>query len=338
MQKELQVLSQKLEDKFSYGNIIGKSREMRKLFSTIDAVKDSDATVLITGETGTGKELIANAIHYNSVRKNNSMISINCAAIPKALIERELFGHVKGAFTDAGESRKGYFEEADKGTIFLDEIGEMSMDMQVKLLRVIERDEIIRIGDSKPIKIDVRILAATNRDLRKEVGEGNFREDLYYRIYVLPVNVPPLKKRREDIPILIDHFVRKIKAKQNKEIAPFTKKEMKQFMDYAYPGNVRELEYLVERYAVFGGSLDELFPSQSKKPTPIIKEIDMEAIINSDNPLKTGKTHIERNILMGILQKCNYDYNEASKILNIGIASLYRKIKEYKIKEGANVN
>jgi len=226
--KKVSSLTQKIRGNHRYGSLIGKSPGIHKIFQLLETIKESDSTVLITGETGTGKELIANTIHYNSPRKNSPLISVNCAAIPKELMEREFFGHVKGAYTGAITSKQGYFEEADGGTLFLDEIGEMDRDIQVKLLRVLERKEIIRVGNSSSTRIDVRLIAATNKDLQKEVREGRFREDLYYRIYVIPIHIPPLRKRREDIPLLIDNFVSCFQSKGNKEILPFTEKEMEE--------------------------------------------------------------------------------------------------------------
>ncbi|MCX5899359.1 MAG: sigma 54-interacting transcriptional regulator, partial [Proteobacteria bacterium] len=197
-EKKITGLTQKLQEKYHYGNIIGSSPSMRKIYQLIDAIKDSDSSVLISGETGTGKELVANAIHYNSPRRSGPMVSVNCGAIPKELLASELFGHVRGAYTGAVESRKGYFQEADGGTLFLDEIGEMDKDMQVNLLRVLERGEIVRVGDTAPVKVNVRLIAATNKNLLEEVKKGRFREDLYYRIHVIPIHLPPLRQRRED--------------------------------------------------------------------------------------------------------------------------------------------
>lgn len=326
-------LTQKLHGKNRYGDIIGNSAPMQAIYHLLDTITNSDSTVLISGETGTGKELIANAIHLNSRRKDGPMVSVNCGAIPKELMEREFFGHIKGAYTGAYQDKKGYFEEAHGGTIFLDEIGELDKDLQVKLLRILERGEIIRVGETQPTTTDTRLIAATNKDLRTEVRQGNFRKDLYYRIYVIPIHVSPLRERKADIPLLVDHFVKKFQLKLQRELPCFSTKEMELFVNYSYPGNVRELENIIERFCLLGTSVEQLLqdlPKNSDSPT---EETDYDKLIfSSSNPLKEAahkaKLCAERDLIRRALKICDNNYSETAKLLNISLSSLYRKLKE----------
>jgi transcriptional regulator with PAS, ATPase and Fis domain len=285
------------------------------------------------GETGTGKDLIANALHYNSPRKDAPFIAVNCGAIPKELMEREFFGHVKGAYTGAHQDREGYFEKADGGTLFLDEIGELDKSLQVKLLRALERGEINRVGTSETTKVDVRLIAASNKDLRAEVQEGNFREDLYYRIYVLPVQVPPLRDRKEDIPLLVEHFIKKIQSESKIELPSLSEKEMSLLLHYSYPGNVRELEHIIERFCFLGSSAGNLLndlPESPGKPSP---SFFYDEILSSVSPLKKAREHTERDIITHTLTLCDNDYGVTAKKLNICLASLYKKVKEYGVNQ-----
>ncbi|MGB9629440.1 MAG: sigma-54-dependent transcriptional regulator, partial [Thermodesulfobacteriota bacterium] len=247
LKEENRRLWEEIDKNYGFGNIIGKSKGMREIYKMIRQIANSKSTVLIMGESGTGKELISRAIHYNSNRKNFPFITINCAAIPETLIESELFGHEKGAFTDAIRTKKGLFEEADGGTLFLDEIGELSLTTQAKILRFLEEKEFNRVGGSKTIKVDVRLITATNKDLTQLIKKGGFREDLYYRINVVPILLPPLRERREDIPLLIDHFIKKFNAENNKNVKGIQPEALEVMMNYEWPGNVRELENLMER-------------------------------------------------------------------------------------------
>ncbi len=329
-EKKISTLTQKLQGKYRYGNIIGNSPAMRKIYQMIDTIKESDANVLVTGETGTGKELIANAIHYNSRRKMGPLVSVNCGAIPRELVEREFFGHVKGAYTGAVESRMGYFLEADKGTLFLDEIGEMDNEMQVKLLRVLETGEIKRVGDSAPTKVNVRLVAATNKNLLGEVQQGNFREDLYYRIHVIPVHLPPLRQRVEDIPLLVDHFIDEFKSKNTKEVPLVTDNDMQGLMNYRYPGNVRELEHIITRFCLFGSSEGNLFEKQEPIHDEMgLEEASFDDVLSSQRPLKKVQEQAAKALILHALKLCGNNYTEAANMLNIGRSSLYRKIKEY---------
>ncbi len=240
-------LRKELEQKYTFNKIIGKSRRMQEIFGLVERVARTSSTVLIHGESGTGKELIARAIHFASPRQRQRFLSINCGAMPENLLESELFGHEKGAFTGAIREKKGLFHEADGGTLFLDEIGEMTAPMQVKLLRALQNKTVRKVGGSQESPVDVRILAATNRDLEQLIREGSFREDLYYRIHVIPIHLPPLRERREDIPLLTDHFIRQFSQESGLDARPMTAEAMRILEEYAWPGNVRELENLVER-------------------------------------------------------------------------------------------
>jgi DNA-binding NtrC family response regulator/signal transduction histidine kinase len=328
----IESLTSRLQHSYSYGSILGSSAPMRKLYQTLESIRDSEATVLITGETGTGKELVANSIHYNSLRKNKPLISVNCGAIPRELMEREFFGHVKGAYTGAVTTKKGYFAEADGGTLFLDEIAEMDRDMQVKLLRVLERGEMVRVGDSRPVRADVRLIAATNKDLQQEMRAGRFREDLYYRIYVLPLHLPPLRERTGDIPLLIEHFLKRMSAKTGKPCTPLPERDTQLFLNYGYPGNVRELEHIIERYCLLGRTTENLFAPSAAAPDGPASEFPFDELLASSNPLKAAaqkaRLHAEKDIILHVLQVCNNDFPAAARMLNIGLSSLYRKLKE----------
>ncbi len=247
LEKEVQYLRKEVDKNFGFGNIIGKSDVMKEIFNIIRQIADSKSTVLIMGESGTGKELVSRAIHYISQRRNTPFVTINCAAIPETLIESELFGHEKGAFTNAIERKLGRFEIAHSGTLFLDEIGELSLATQAKILRFLEEREFNRVGGSKTIKVDVRLIAATNKELTQLIKKGLFREDLYYRINVVPIILPPLRERPEDIPLLLDHFVQKFSAENKKQVKGVSKEALDILKNYEWPGNVRELENLVER-------------------------------------------------------------------------------------------
>jgi len=276
----------------------------------VKKVAITDANILITGENGTGKELIANEIHKYSKRTNELMLTVDMGSISESLFESELFGHTKGSFTDAKEERIGKFETANKGTLFLDEIGEMDLDMQVKLLRVLEKGEVTPVGAALPVKTAVRLIAATNKDLLAEVQKGNFREDLYYRIFVIPVHVPPLRQRREDIPPLIDFFISDFNQRTGKKTKAPGKKDLQFFMDYAYPGNIRELKHIIERYCLLGSSPESLF-DRSDKEAQNNKTFLNEDILSSSKPLKEaariGRSQAEKEVLLHTLKECGND-------------------------------
>ncbi len=250
LEEENLLNRERLGMRFDFSNIIGKSPAMKELFETLTMVAPSDATVLLLGESGTGKEIVANALHQNSPRKDQAYITVNCAALPETLLESELFGHEKGAFTGAMARKKGRFELADGGTLFLDEIGEMSPATQAKILRVIQEKEFEAVGGTKAIQVDVRIIAATHKDLETEVKEGRFREDLYYRLNVVPITIPPLRNRKEDIPLLAEHFLRISSQKNNRDIKSLEPRVLDDLVRYPWPGNVRELENIIERMVI----------------------------------------------------------------------------------------
>jgi transcriptional regulator with GAF, ATPase, and Fis domain len=289
-----------------------------------------ETSVLILGESGTGKERIADCIHLHSPRRNRPLIKVNCAALPASLIESELFGHERGAFTGATERRQGKFEQAEGGTLFLDEIGELPFDLQVKLLRVLQEREIERIGGSATIKINVRIIAATNRNLEKEVAEGRFRIDLYYRLNVFPLVLPPLRERRDDIPVLANHFAEVFSRKTGKRIAGFSEKVLEDMMNYSWPGNIRELEHLIERSVLLakGAMITEL-------PLP---KVVREVIPSLADPKERVKSidEIERDHILAVLKKCNGKISGsggAAELLNLNVSTLNSKIKKLGIEK-----
>jgi two-component system response regulator AtoC len=289
--------------------------------------------VLITGESGTGKELVARALHYNSDRSQNPFIAVNCGAIPENLLESELFGHAKGAFTDAIRTKKGLFEEADGGTLFLDEIGELPGQLQVKLLRVLQEGEIRRIGESKPIQIDVRIVAATVKDLQKEVNEGRFREDLFYRLNVLPLHIPPLRERREDIPLLVHHFIRKYNQAMNKNVKDLDHRAMETLMGYKWYGNVRELENTIERAIVLSEKNNIESDSLPAEIQGYKQGSQADTLPDEEYSIKKASKSLETNLIKKALKKMKGNHTHAARLLEISHRALLYKIKEYGIVE-----
>lgn len=307
--------------------MIGLSPAMQRVYKIIGRVANSNATVLIRGETGTGKELVAKAIHYNSNRKNRAFIKVNCASIPENLLESEMFGYEKGAFTGALNAKPGKFELAHRGTIFLDEIGEMSLNLQAKLLRVLQEREFERLGGTETIKVDVRIIAATNKDLKKCIEEGTFREDLYYRLNVVDIYLPPLRERKEDIPVLIDYMIKIFSAEYNKQIIGFTEQAMKLLMEYNWPGNVRELKNVCER-AVLMSTGPYLTPDdlpfriqKSSRRFSWLAELSGESF-------KEKVAEVEREIILRALEEHNWNRSAAAQALKMNRSSLYMKMKE----------
>jgi DNA-binding NtrC family response regulator len=327
LEQENIALRTQIETRYSFQNIIGNSPEIRELFRIMRHASSSESSVLITGESGTGKELAARAIHSNSVRARRKFVTVNCGAIPEGLIESELFGHAKGAFTGAVAEKKGLVEEADKGTLFLDEIGELAPQLQVKLLRVLQEGEFTRIGETNPRHVNVRIVAATNRDLKKSIAEKLFREDLYYRLNVIPIELPPLRKRKEDIPLLVNHFLEKHKARAaEKNVNGVAKEAMQALMNYHFPGNVRELENSVEYAIAFTTG-----PTIQKDDLPkyILEErkLSEEARTIPLMPLKDAKHQFERSIIMAALIESGGNISEAARILHIHRQNLQQKIR-----------
>lgn len=324
LKEENLALKRQIDSIFSPYNIVGESKKIKEIYEVAYRVADSDATVLITGETGTGKELIANIIHYSSARKAKPFIKINCSAIPTELMESELFGYEKGAFTGAYARKIGNFERADGGTIFLDEIGDMPLSLQVKLLRAIQDKNIQRLGGGESIKVDARIIVATNKDLYEEVKKGNFREDLFFRLSVIPIHIPPLRERKEDIPPLIDFFLKKYNAKYSKIVT--LSQELKSYLlDYNYLGNVRELENIIERLVVLtedGGkaTLDKLSFKVDKN------EHFEEDVVTLDEYL----SRIEEGYIKKIIAHCDGNKSKAAQLLGISRKNLWEKLRKTK--------
>ena len=320
--------------KYYFKGVIGKSRSMTQVFKLIERVANSDSTVLINGETGTGKGLIAKAIHDSSYRKDKPFVAINCGAIPENLLESELFGHVKGAFTGATSAKTGKFEVADGGTIFLDEIGDMSPDLQVKVLKVLEERQFERVGGCKTVKVDVRIIAATHRDLEEAVQKGTFREDLFYRLYVIPFQLPALKERQVDIPLLVDHFLTQLNRDKNTKVSGVTESVMKLFMHHPWPGNVRELANLMERLVVLKGegeiNIDDLPPKMKRNGEMgtrlVAPELSTDGIC-----LSTAVSEFEKNLIYQSLEKTDWVKNKAAKLLQVKRTTLVEKIKRYEL-------
>ncbi len=330
LRRENRVLKRQLKKKYKFHNLIGDSPEMHKVFRTIEKVADSDSTILIFGESGTGKELVARAIHYHSSRKDKPMIPVNCGAIPEELLESELFGHEKGAFTHAIRTRIGRFEMANGGTIFLDEIAEMSPQLQVKLLRVLQEQEFERLGGMRTIKCDVRIIAATNKDLEKAVDEGSFREDLYYRLKVIPIHIPPLRDRRSDIPLLIHHFLEQMNKAKKKDIKGISKEAVKVLTAYDWPGNVRELENVIERMVILAESdylTVEDLPERIAKTQVSLKPIS-SPIPDEGFSLSHAVSEYEKQLIISALEKTGWVKNRAAKLLKMNRTTLVEKIKK----------
>ena len=314
-------------DDHSLLNIIGKSNMMQGVFDLIERVSKVDSNILITGESGTGKGLVANIIHLKSKRAKNPFIKVSCAALPETLLESELFGHEKGSFTGAIKRRYGRFEMAKDGTIFLDEIGEIPMSIQVKLLRAIQESEFERVGGEETIKVDVRIISAARKNLEKAIEDGEFREDLYYRLKVIPIHIPPLRERKEDIPLLVDYFIKRFNKKLSR-LVEITPEALKCLMDYDFPGNVRELENIIERSVA-------LSAGDTINAYDIVMAVEKDGFIslrNEDIPsLKEVISKTEMTHLMKVLEKTNWNRIKAAKILGISRKNLWEKLKAYNI-------
>jgi DNA-binding NtrC family response regulator len=320
-------LRSQLEERHQFGNILGRSRPMQKLFHLLETVARSNSTILITGETGTGKEVVARAVHHNSARKQQRFVALNCSAIPETLLEAELFGHVRGAFTGAVGARQGRFEQAHKGTLFLDEVGTMSTALQMKLLRALQEREFERVGDSQTIKVDVRVIAATNSDLSKMVAEGTFREDLYYRLHVIPIQLPPLRERRDDIPVLVKHFLEKFAPGTAMQVSQGA---MRALMAYQWPGNVRQLENAIERAVALSAGRREVtiadLPAEVQT-TPETTETPFVEFPDSGIDLPAYLAKIERDLIQRSLDRTGGNRNKAAELLRIKRTTLVEKLK-----------
>lgn len=330
--RELRNLKDSAEKEFKFENIISVDKKMQSVFKLVSKVLDNDITVLIHGESGTGKELIAKAIHFNGIRKDKPFIAVNCASIPRELLESELFGHEKGAFTGAHQRKLGKFEIANGGTIFLDEVGELEMVLQAKLLRVIQQKEFERVGGTDLIKTDVRIISATNKDLKTAVDEKLFREDLFYRLNSFPIHIPPLRERRSDIIVLAEHFLNKFNEKLNKKYKGFTKKALKAIYDYNWPGNIREMENTIERCMIIaeGDYIDIEDLPQNIKSDDSYSSFDLTVpIFPSDNIIPFEK--VKEEAIRHALKVTNGNIVEAAKKLKVGRATIYRLLEKYRI-------
>jgi DNA-binding NtrC family response regulator len=329
LERENVALRTQIEARYSFQSIIGASAPMHELFRVMRHAASGESNVLITGESGTGKELAARAIHSNSVRARRKFIIVNCGAIPEGLLESELFGHMKGAFTGAVADKKGLLEEADKGTLFLDEIGELAPTLQVKLLRVLQEGEFMRLGETQSRRVNIRLIAATNRNLKKMIAERKFREDLFYRLNVIPIEIPPLRERKEDIPLLVTTFIEKHRAKageKGKTITGLSREAMETLFSYNFAGNVRELENAIEYSMAFTAG-------------PLIQRSDLPAYILEDKkpgadkqpvsilPLREAKSQFEKNLITAALIEANGNISEAARILNIHRQNLQQKIR-----------
>lgn len=323
--KRVQQLEKQLVHKYAFDSIIGKSTVIQQAIDAAKRVAQTDATVLLLGETGTGKEVFAQAIHQASKRKQNNFVAVNCSAFSKDLLENELFGHKMGAFTGATKDAKGIFEEANEGTIFLDEIGEMPIDLQAKLLRVIETGEFLKLGDTVPTKVNIRLIAATNRDLKQEILNGKFREDLYYRISVFQIQLPSLRERLEDIPVIAAYFLKHFSEKINKKIENISPDYIQLLQNHTWKGNIRELKNIIERSVILTDS-DVLQPETL--PIDFLQDFNRDTMHQSGifDLASVEKAHIQK-----VLQYTGGNKTETARLLNIALTTLYRKLEEYKI-------
>ncbi len=323
--RENRALKRELDRQFGFSEIIGTSPALKQVFDVVEKVANTTAGILIQGESGTGKELIARAVHFYSGRADRSFLAVNCGALPESLLESELFGHVKGAFTGAVGEKKGLFRAADGGTLFLDEIAEMPMALQVKLLRALQEQEVLPVGSATPVRFDARIIAATNKNLEGEVAEGRFREDLFYRLNVIEIDLPPLRERREDIPLLARHFAAKIARAQSAADKALTPDAMRALVGYHWPGNVRELENAVERAFILSG--DEI--DVAALPPKIAADSSRALEMRDPEGVRATLEETERRHIIEVLRSVDDDKNRAATILGIDLSTLYRKMKKY---------
>lgn len=338
IQNEKQISLQQKKSQFNYDQIIGDSEGIKSCLSLVSRVADSDSTVLVMGESGTGKELIAKAIHFNSQRSKGPFIAINCGAIPSELLESELFGHVKGAFTGAIANRMGRFEMADEGTLFLDEIGDLEASLQVKILRALQERKFEPVGSTKSVEVNVRVITATHIDLDKAVKNGKFREDLYYRLNVIPIQIPPLRERKSDIPILLNHFMNQFNRNKSKRITGFSNESMNCLTQYTWPGNIRELENLIERLSILKGEgiveIQDL-PTKYKSHASFSSEtsqLSQVAIPDSGLDFNSTVDQFENSLILKALEKTGWNKNQAALLLRLNRTTLVEKMKKKGLK------
>jgi two-component system, NtrC family, response regulator len=322
LKKRIEILEKNVTEKYNFSTIFGKSEKIKNALSVARKVSDTDTPVLLLGETGTGKELFANSIHYAGKRKNNAFVAINCSAIAKDILESEMFGYKAGAFTGAVKNKKGLFEEAHLGTLFLDEIGELDLSLQAKFLRVLETNSFIKPGDTKPTQVDVRIIAATNRKLEEEVKNGNFRADLYYRISVMKIEIPSLRERKQDIKEFTEYFIEYYSKKLSREIGNVTPEFIQKLEWYDFPGNIRELRNIIERVVI-------LSDGKTVSPSLLPKEVLQKTVATA--PVSLALEEIEKNHILSVLKQTDGNKTKAAELLGIGLTTLYRKLGSYGI-------
>jgi DNA-binding NtrC family response regulator len=325
LKKEVVRLKKEVESRYQFHHLIGKSPLMQKVYNLIERISDTSSNVLITGESGTGKELVAKAIHYNGMRKGGGFIAVNCAAIPETLLESELFGYKKGAFTDAKSDKKGLVFEAYEGTLLLDEITEMSLALQAKLLRVIEEKEVRPLGDTNSYPIDIRVVSTSNRDIKSLIQQGQFREDLYYRLKVIDIELPPLRYRKEDIPLLVQHFIKKFGEEMKKNISGISEETLKMLLNYSWPGNVRELENVIQR-AITLTRHGTILPVDL--PNMMVEEKE-ESLIEKGFREKYTVSQLEKEYIKRVLLEVGGNKSKAAEILGLDRKTLYRKLQEF---------
>lgn len=327
--RENRALRRELGQRYSFSEIIGTSEALQKVFRLVEKVAATNANILVQGESGTGKELVARAIHHHSARSDKPFLAVNCGALPESLLESELFGHTKGAFTGAVGAKPGLFRSAEGGTVFLDEIGEVSQALQVRMLRALQEHEVTPIGSSVPVKFDARIIAATNRELENEVKEGRFREDLYYRLNVIEIGLPPLRERREDIPLLAKHFAAKVAREQKTEEKPISTEAMSALINYSWQGNVRELQNAIERAFILSGETIDL----SCLPERVSQVAGNGLPMRDPQGLRPTLEEMERRYITEVMRSVDEDKAQAANILGIDLSTLYRKLKRYEENE-----
>ena len=325
---ENRILKKEIQRTYDYENIVGKSSLIKNVYDLIDTVAETDSTVLVTGKSGTGKELVARALHFKSRRKNKAFIPVNCGAISENLIESELFGHKRGAFTGAISDKEGFFKAADGGTLFLDEVSELPLNLQVKFLRVLQEREFTPVGSTSPISVSIRFIASTNRDLKQEIKNGKFREDLFYRLNVIEINLPSIKEREEDIPVLADHFLNKYRKEMNKNIKGIDSEAMRALIGYDWKGEVRELENVIERAVIFA---KEDFITLKDLPQ-VFKPNDLVITHFKSGSLEDSVKSFERDYILRALENNDFDKEKTAEVLKVGLSTLYRKMKELDIK------